>query len=344
MMYGSLQVRTGTAQRIRASREQVARGATWVFFNRHPEWLERYGERGLQLGFEDACFHVDFLSSAIEAGEVSAFVEYVSWAKGMLESRGIAAEFLAENISQLGVEIAIHLDPSEKQHLLEFVDAGLLACTRPSLPTHGITNRAANVYMQALQAGNRSAALNIAKECVANGHGVAQVYLEVLQPAMYEIGRLWETNRITVAREHMATAITQYVMAQLFPMLCPSPTAKRGNAVVVGVQGELHQLGALMVSDLLESEGWFVRFLGSNVPQAGILDVIKQENATLLGISTTLLTNMPKALELIKSARNNFPGIRIIVGGAAFKSSGELWKEAGADHFASDLKAVISLT
>jgi len=44
---------------------------------------------------------------------------------------------------------------------------------------------------------------------------------------MYEIGRHWERNRITVAEEHTATAITQYVLAQLYERL-PRPTNGRG--------------------------------------------------------------------------------------------------------------------
>ena len=110
---------------------------------------------------------------------------------------------------------------------------------------------------------------------------------------MYEIGRLWQTNQITVAREHMATAITQYVMAQLFPLLGQSEGASRGRVVVAGVQGELHQIGAMMVSDVLESDGWQVRFLGSNMPHSGILETMEQEAASVLCISTTILSTFP---------------------------------------------------
>lgn len=49
-------------------------------FNRHPEWRERYGERGVQLGYEDACFHIDFLSAALLAGEASWHNCFLYWA------------------------------------------------------------------------------------------------------------------------------------------------------------------------------------------------------------------------------------------------------------------------
>jgi methanogenic corrinoid protein MtbC1 len=154
---------------------------------------------------------------------------------------------------------------------------------------------------------------------------------------------LWETNQITVAREHLATALAQFVMAQLFPLLIREETIDRGTAVVAGVQGELHQIGALMVADSLESDGWQVSFLGSNMPHWGILEALRQEKACLLGISTSILFNLPKAVDLIQTVRNSCPGVSIMVGGAAFKATNDLWKEAGADAFAPDLMAAVSV-
>ena len=74
------------------------------FFERHRHRKARYGERVIRLGFEDACFHLDFLTSAIEAGTMSSFIDYVIWARRMLEARGIAAALPEEHLHQLGVQ------------------------------------------------------------------------------------------------------------------------------------------------------------------------------------------------------------------------------------------------
>jgi methanogenic corrinoid protein MtbC1 len=260
----------------------------------------------------------------------------------MLESRGIASAFLAENVRQVGKAAAKILESGDQKYLVSFINAATKACNQP-LPPAESPETAVVVFVQALLAGNRSAALNIARESMQNGQTVRDIYFQLLQPAMYEIGRLWETNRISVAREHLATAITQYVMAHLFPLLSRPDTPNRGVAVVAGVEGELHQIGALMVSDVLESDGWQVRFLGSNMPHAGIEETLRQEQATLLGISTTIFFNVAKAIKLIHSVRKNFTGVRILVGGAAFKSAEGLWREVGADAFAPDLVSALSV-
>ena len=337
-----LQQRIRLAHHIRASKHGLATEINEEFFRRHPDWKDRYGERGVRLGFEDACFHLDFLTSALEVGKVSSFVEYIVWARRMLEARAIAAVFLVENIRQVGSAVSSLLDQLERRYVADFIDAASLACDC-ALPPIDSPEPTVNMFVQALLAGNRTAALNMTKNLVSQGKSVADVYLNVLQPSMYEIGHLWETNQIMVAREHMATAITQYVMGQLFPLLSESSSARRGIAIVVGVQGEFHQLGALMVSDVLEADGWQVRFLGSNMPHSGIMDALQQEEASLLCISTTILFNIPKALELIRAVRNAFPRVRIVVGGAAFKSADRLWKEVHADGFAPDLVGALSV-
>jgi len=331
-----LQDRLAIADRIQAGKEHLAHEVNDEFFLQHPDWKKRYGERGIRHGFDDACFHIDFLTAAIAAGHVSAFVGCADWARRMLESRGIASSFLAENILQVGNAAAKILSPRDQKYLASFVDAALAACREP-LPPFASPEEAVMVFVQALLAGNRIAALNIAQESLRNGETVTDVYFNLLQPAMYEIGRLWETNQTTVAREHMATAITQFVMAHLFPLVNPPDIANRGVAVVAGVEGELHQIGAMMVSDILEADGWLVRFLGSNMPHAGILDVVKVEQATLLCISDTILFNVPRVVGLINAVRTKFPDIKILVGGAAFKAVEGLWKEVGADAFAHDL-------
>jgi methanogenic corrinoid protein MtbC1 len=180
-------------------------------------------------------------------------------------------------------------------------------------------------------------------ETVRQGHSVPDVLADVLQESMYEVGRLWETNRITVAQEHMATAITQYVIAHLYPLI-PPPAAHRGRMVIAGVEGEQHQVGPNMVADALESSGWDVRFLGTNVPSAGVLKAVEEHRADVLGISATMFFNLPNVRRLIEQARA-LPGqrLRFILGGCAFRGAPELYRELGAAGVALDVRSAIRL-
>jgi methanogenic corrinoid protein MtbC1 len=199
------------------------------------------------------------------------------------------------------------------------------------------------LYLQTILHGQRQAAVGIAIETVRQGHTLTDIYTDVLQVSMYEIGRLWETNCITVAQEHMATAITQYVIAHLYPLIQPVQPP-RGRMVITGVEGEQHQVGPNIVADVLESAGWDVRFLGTNTPPAGVLQVIEEHRADVLGISATMLFNLPAVRRLIAEARA-VPGrnLRVILGGGAFRSTPGLHEKLGASGIALDVRAALRL-
>jgi methanogenic corrinoid protein MtbC1 len=200
------------------------------------------------------------------------------------------------------------------------------------------------LYLQAVLRGHRDAALGIVVESHNAGHPVLDLYLKILQPAQYEIGRLWERNVITVAEEHMATAITQFVMARLYPLVPQKQQPCRGRMILTGVEGEMHQVGANMVADVVEIHGWEVCFLGTNLPQAGILRVVEEQRPDVVGISATMLFNLPRVRDLIEAVRAlPIPRPRIIVGGAAFRTAAGAWREVGADACGLNVEHAIEL-
>ena len=111
--------------------------------------------------------------------------------------------------------------------------------------------------------------------------------------------------------------------------------------MVTGVVGERHVVGASIVANVLDAEGWDVRFLGSDMPHEAIVAAIAQHEADLVAISVTLSTHVPQARELIAHIRHDVVAApRIIVGGAAFRSDPRLWRTVGADGYADDARGV----
>lgn len=346
-------VRRAVAESLRARRQKIARAVTDEFLERHSDWLDRYGELAVTRGEEDAAFHVEFLAGAVVSNDPHAFADYARWTAGMLASRGIAPSFLAENLEQVGRAASRGLDEAGRELVDRLVAGGIVAAgdgaaspgaasaDRPGLATPDMAAEWP-VYLQAARMGERRAALAIALEAVRGGTTVQEVYRTILQPAQHEIGRLWARNEITVAQEHMATAITQYVVAQLYTRLdIPEPT--RGRALLTGVRGELHQLGANMVADVLEADGWSMRFLGTQLPHKGVLEAIDDHEPHVLGISATVLSSLPAVADLIEAARARYgQEISILVGGGAFVGSVG-WRDMGADGFGRDLREAVEV-
>jgi methanogenic corrinoid protein MtbC1 len=199
-------------------------------------------------------------------------------------------------------------------------------------------------YLREILAGKRKTALELIMDAYRGGYAIPGIYMDIFQEALYEIGRLWETNQITVADEHMGTAITQYVMSNLYQYL-ERADKQRGKVVMTGVQGELHQVGANMVADVLEADGWDVMFLGTNVPAEGVIQSIRKHGADLFGISSTMLFNIPKVIELTDAVRKEFgDSVRILLGGGAFKTLQKLPSELGGCSVALNLREALDRT
>lgn len=201
------------------------------------------------------------------------------------------------------------------------------------------------VYLRNVLASQRKTALELMMQAVMAGHPVIDLYTAVLQEALYEVGRLWETGYITVADEHLATAITQFVMANLYQHLEVSAT-RRGTVVVTGVEGEFHQVGANMVSDLLEADGWEVIFLGCNVPAAHVVETVRHHRPQILGISATLQGNVPAVVQLAGMVRWELgeKAPAILLGGGAFKRDSALPEELRGCLVAGNLYETLEIT
>jgi MerR family transcriptional regulator, light-induced transcriptional regulator len=337
------------AEKVLGFRNAVAQAATDEFLEAHPDWIGRYGERARQFGIQDAGYHLDFLGGALSVESVESFRRYVLWSARVLSGHAIESRFLVENLEGVSSQLRARLDPDHADEVARYVDAGLDALRSidagPSRPDEGVPrSEARELYMEAALRGDRRAALTIVRQAMEDGRNPRDVYVDILQESQAEIGRRWENNQITVAREHMATAVCQYVLTRLYDEL-PRPAERRGRAVVTGIRGEEHQIGGHMIADMLEMDGWDVRFLGTQLPPEGILEAVGEMNADLVGISTTMLFNLPAAFELIQALRDRFPDAtpRILVGGRAYHADPDSWRKVGADGVGLDLHAGVAM-
>jgi methanogenic corrinoid protein MtbC1 len=331
--------------RLEQLKAEAAETAARIFLESHPEWLAKYGEKAWKFGIEDAGFHIDFLRGAVEAGSILAFEDYCEWAAALLRSRAIASRFLVENLTQIETALGSGLTPEQRPVVARMIAAGRAACerekTRPAQPDTPLA-LTRTVYLQSILIGARAASAQIVEEAFRNGAGVFDIYAQVFQESLYEVGRLWEEGKISVSVEHRATAITQLVMAGIYARtLRARPSVPSRQAMVTGVAGESHQIGANMVADVLENAGWNVEFLGTDAPHSGIVDAVRAQDSDLLCISATMLFNLPNVIRLIADARASSPKLRVLVGGAAFRARPELWVGTGADGFAPDLNAAV---
>jgi len=319
-------------------------------FLRHPELEQRYGKIGREKCLKDAGYHLAYLAEAIAAGNAALFRDYIGWAKVVLAKRRVPVSDLAGLLVTMKETLREMLAPELRELPCEYLDAGLqqlpeLPGDIPTFIVEGSPDATlAGEYLQALLRGDRRVAHQLILDAAHQGKAVRDLYLNVFQRTQYEIGRLWQVNEISVAQEHYCTAATQLIMAQLYPYIFGSEK-KGGTLVATCVSGDLHEIGARMLADFFEMEGWDTHFLGANVPTPSVVQILIERRATLLGISATITYHLRAVEELIAAVRRA-PAcreVKIIVGGYPFKIAPELWRSVGADGFAEDASQAVAL-
>jgi methanogenic corrinoid protein MtbC1 len=199
-------------------------------------------------------------------------------------------------------------------------------------------------YLNTLLAYRRHDATRLILDAVASGTPVADVYLYVLQPVLREVGRLWQTNRASVALEHYCTAATQVVMARLSPQVFAAERIGR-TMVATCVGDELHEVGVRMVADFCEMAGWDALYLGANVPSESIVKTLGEQRADVLGVSVTMTAHLSTATELIAAVRSHpdCMQVKVCVGGYPFNLTEDLWRKVGADGYGPDAQTAVDV-
>lgn len=197
-------------------------------------------------------------------------------------------------------------------------------------------------YLQPLLAGRRAECFDLIRLALAEGRSAESIMREVLWPAMAQIERLFRGDRVNIAAENMACRINRTVADQLQAHLPVKPP--RGKRVLVACADEpREELGAQMIADLLQADGWDVFFVGGGVPYDEMAGVVAQVRPSVLLLFGTEPEGVPLTRRMIEQIRelNACPTMNIIVSGGIYNRADGLWQEVGADVFAPTAADVI---
>jgi MerR family transcriptional regulator, light-induced transcriptional regulator len=333
---------------IERSREELAELTVDLHYAAVPELVHRYGNMGRLRCLEDARYHLSYLIHAISVESAVLFGNYARWLVDLLTARNIPLEDFRMNLVCLRNAISKTLPEIEPFTKEFFESATARLSDETDLPTHisdDNPNRSLlEEYLAAAIGFRRQRASKIILDAMTSGVDIRDIYVNVFQQAQYEIGRLWQINKLSVPQEHYCTAVTQQVMAQLYPYLFGS-AAKPRKVVAACVQGELHEIGSRILVDFFEMSGWDTRYFGANTPTSGIVEAVRQEKPDLLLVSVTMTFHLKAVSDLIRAVRRTDHGdrVKILVGGYPFIVDPVLWHTVGADGSARDAKTTVLL-
>jgi methylmalonyl-CoA mutase cobalamin-binding domain/chain len=320
------------------------------FYALHGSAYEQLGRRGRMACREDLAFHLEFLAPALEFGLLQPMVDYLSWLGSVLAARALPVDCIVQSLDLLDEFFAANMNAIDADAVTaalqaartEFLSAGAQdTCALSPIPPEPWPE--ATPFEVALLAGRQQEALSVVNDCIDAGRNFVDVELHVVQPSLYHIGEEWQANRVSVAREHMATAIAMSIMTM--GLLRSQPPAMVGKRILLAcVAGNCHTVGLRMVADAFQLAGWDVQYLGADVPTAAIIQQVAEWKAHLVGLSVAFAQQLATAKSVITTLAEHFGGSRpsVMVGGLAINRFSRLADMVGADAFGADASAAVA--
>ncbi|MGD2135279.1 MAG: MerR family transcriptional regulator [Gemmatimonadales bacterium] len=152
---------------------------------------------------------------------------------------------------------------------------------------------------------------------------------ELVVPLLERIGELWEGGELTVAHEHVASA----VMRQLLGAMVAGWEGRGGAPTVVAAtpQGERHEFGAMMVAASAVAAGWRVVYAGPDLPASDVAEAARQQGARAVALSVVSSQGAAGAANEVAVLRRSLPDdVTLLVGGRAAGERAGALEEVGA--------------
>lgn len=213
------------------------------------------------------------------------------------------------------------------------LNQGAIAEPEISLPD------ACREYTKMATQGDEEGCRALLDHLVNYGVDLMDIYQDVLAESMHFVGKWYVAEAIDEGQEHLASAITERMMARL----CQSAQAPHAgaNVAVLGcIPGNNHTIGLRMISDFLQLNGWRVIFLGSNVPARSFVNAIREHKPKMVLVSIASSDREEQVRELFQSVLTLRDGLEfeLWAGGGMVLDKPELFKSLGVDRIATSLK------
>jgi excisionase family DNA binding protein len=183
-----------------------------------------------------------------------------------------------------------------------------------------------------LLAGDEAGAWQVIEEAATSAHRPEEIYLDVIGPAMQQVGDDWATGEVDVVDEHVATVIAYRLIGRLGPRFNRRGRS-RGSVVLGAPTGDHHGLPVSLVADPLRGRGFEVVDLGSHAPpESFVAAALRADRLVVVGIAVTIGDN-GRAVEDTVHALRVVPEVPIVVGGAARPESLGVIESASARDF-----------
>ena len=193
-----------------------------------------------------------------------------------------------------------------------------------------------NQISEQLQAGKAKIVKELVKQAIEQGYTPQDILEKGLLHGMGIVGEKFKKNEVFVPEVLVAARAMSHGTAVLKRLLVGDNIQSPGKACIGTIKGDLHDIGKNLVKMMMESKGFEVIDLGTDVAPQTFIDTAIKEDCQLICISALLTTTMSMMEDVVKAAEEAgiHDKVKIMVGGAPLTSG--FAEKIGADAYTPD--------
>jgi methanogenic corrinoid protein MtbC1 len=182
----------------------------------------------------------------------------------------------------------------------------------------------ADAYAAAVIAGDEVAAEITVREAMDSGLSSAEIDETMIAPALWLIGKLWERGQVSVGQEHLATEISERVLALQREAQRVAESRPDRRVLLATPTGESHVVALRMVANLLREAGYGVVMLGAGVPTPDVGAAARRHGAGVICLSLTMPGRTTHVLAEIDEILREWPSAGFVIGGRGLTTEAQL--------------------
>ena len=189
--------------------------------------------------------------------------------------------------------------------------------------------------------GDQSGAVELTKAALAAGVAVKSILDEGLIGGMDILAARWKRNEVYIPEVLIAARAMKTAMEVLEPELAKAGIEPVGKFMVGTVQGDLHEIGKILVAMMMKGAGFEVTDIGIDVPAEKFVEQVKSSGVQVVGMSALLTTTMPAMEKTLKAMKEAGVAAKVMVGGAPVTQA--YADKIGADGYAADAATAVDV-
>ncbi len=181
--------------------------------------------------------------------------------------------------------------------------------------------------------GRRKEVTELTQQLIDEGTNPESILYDGLLPGMAVVGDRFEKGEYFIPEMLLAARSLNAGLDLLRPLLTDAQMKPTGKVVLGTVKGDIHDIGKNLVAVMMQGAGFQVIDAGVDVPPERFVELIREHEPDIVGLSALLTTTMPSmedTMEVLKS-ENVRDKVKVLIGGAPVTQ--EYAMRIGADGF-----------